>query len=91
MPYLGQRPRDAKGKLGPYKWLSYAEVRLHTLLWNHNVNAADQAGRDTCGVAQAGLLRTHIGSGLLQSGVSPGSAVGLYSVNCSGNWPLGMP
>eukprot|EP00884_Botryococcus_braunii_P022126 jgi/Botrbrau1/8598/Bobra.0380s0019.2 len=60
MPFLGQRSRDAKGKLGPYKWLSFAEV---------------------------GLLRTQIGSGLIHFGIPPGSAVGLYSVNCS-EWML---
>lgn len=33
---------------------------------------------------QAGDIRTAIGSGLLQLGVTPKAMVGLYSVNCKG-------
>lgn len=33
---------------------------------------------------QAGDVRTSIGSGLLQLGLQPGKALGLYSVNCKG-------
>ena len=34
--------------------------------------------------SQAGDIRTSIGSGLLQLGVTPKANVGLYSVNCKG-------
>ena len=26
VPYLGMRRRDEKGKLGPYTWMTYAQV-----------------------------------------------------------------
>jgi hypothetical protein len=36
------------------------------------------------GALQAGDMRTSIGSGLLQLGLQPKMAVGLYSINCKG-------
>jgi len=27
VPFLGTRKRDEKGKLGPYTWMTYAQVR----------------------------------------------------------------
>ena len=60
VPFLGTRRRDARGKLGPYAWITYG---------------------------QAGEARTAIGSGLLQLGLGPKSAVGLLSINCK-EWVL---
>lgn len=37
--------------------------------------------------AQAGEVRSAIGSAMLHLGVPPGAMVGLYSVNCPGGWP----
>jgi long-subunit acyl-CoA synthetase (AMP-forming) len=39
---------------------------------------------------EAATARTEIGSGLLHYGLSPGAAVGLYSVNCRGARPAAL-
>lgn len=41
----------------------------------------------SCAVLQAGDIRTSLGSGLLQLGITPKSMLGLYSVNCK-EWVL---
>ena len=40
---------------------------------------------------QAGEARTAIGSGMLQYGITPGSSIGLYSINCRGAFQTHCP
>ncbi|KAK9835226.1 hypothetical protein WJX81_007254 [Elliptochloris bilobata] len=57
-------------------------------LGERSVNAKGQAGQyEWMTYAEAGEARTAIGSGLLHYGLTPGAAVGLYSVN-SRDWVL---
>lgn len=41
VPFLGSRKRDDKGQLGPYTWMTYAQV------WGEG--AVSRAGRATWG------------------------------------------
>ena len=83
------------GTPGPYEWMTYAEVITGSTdvpCLNCAAHMSQLVSCKQCSpcdvTAQAGKARTAIGSGLVHFGISPGSKVGLYSINCRGGCDL---
>lgn len=66
--------------------LPHAPLRVCSCAMLHATPHANHVHRPGAR-AQAGDIRTSLGSGLLQLGISPKSMLGLYSVNCK-EWVL---